>query len=208
MVFVGDSLGEQTAPYLAQLIAPIVLTPQVFGGTAPCDWLGKDLQIMSGSVVVVSFTGNATTACMADASGADLQGAGIVERYRTDVTALIAVARTAGATVLLVGQPVHVDTMGGNDVVAGINAAFMDLAGDPDVAYVDAGAAVENPDGTYAAALPCLPKEAECDPSGNNVVRNDDGLHFCPGSPPPGPCAVYSSGAFRVAKAIADAITG
>jgi len=72
------------------------------------------------------------------------------------------------------------------------------------VAFVDAGAAVETPDGSFAATLPCLPGEAECGPDGTNPVRNDDGVHLCPGAS--GPCPVYSSGAFRFASAIAAAI--
>ena len=71
---------------------------------------------------------------------------------------------------------------------------------------VDETLAKQRDDGGFAMSLPCLPGEAECDPSGSNVIRNDDGLHFCPGSPPPGPCTVYASGAFRFANAIAQTI--
>ena len=117
-----------------------------------------------------------------------------------------AVTRSGVAPVLLVGQPVHADSTPGNDVVVSINEIYSEPAGGSDVVFVDADAAVENPDGSFASVLPCLPDEAECDPSGNNVVRNDDGLHFCPGSQPPGPCAVYASGAFRFANAIAVAV--
>ena len=119
----------------------------------------------------------------------------------------IRVARAAQhARVLLVGQPVRADTAPGNDVVAGLNTLYADLAAQLGVGFVDAGAALENPDGTFATSLPCVPDEAQCDPSGSNVVRNDDGLHFCPGPPTAAPCDTYSSGAFRFASAIAEAI--
>ena len=115
-------------------------------------------------------------------------------------------AREAGARALLVGQPVHEDAAS-TEIVDGLNDIYTALSeSTKNVRFVDAGAAVENPDGTFAHSLPCLPGEAACDPSGNNIVRSDDGLHFCPGSPPAGPCPEYSSGAFRFASAIAAAV--
>ena len=208
MVLVGDSLAEQAATYLPDMLGAMTFTPQFFGGSAPCDWLGKDLGITPTSVVVISFTGNALSPCMADGAGAELQGQAVVDKYRTDVTALIDQARAAQAEVVLVGQPVHGAPADGNDIVDGLNEAYRSFAEQSHVSFVDAGAAVENADGSFAPTLPCLPDEPQCDPSGSNVVRNDDGLHFCPGSPPPGPCTVYSSGAYRFAAAITEEITG
>ena len=206
VVLVGDSLAEQAAPYLESMIGRATLVPQVFGGTAPCDWLDMDLGIAAGSVVVFSFNGNSLSPCMSDGLGGLLQGQAVVDKYRTDVDGLIAEAQSAGARVVLVGQPVHAESVGGNEVVTGINQVYADLSASTEIEFVDAGAAVENADGTFAASLPCLPDEEQCDPSGSNAVRNDDGLHFCPGAPPPGPCTTYASGAFRFAQAIAEAI--
>ena len=207
VVLVGDSLAEQTAPYLGPLLRGRQLIPQFFFGTAPCDWLGKDLQVTAGSVVVISFTGNSMTPCMADNDGSHLAGQAVVDKYTLDVTALIGEALTAGARVLLVGQPVRASSTPGNDVVAGLNHAYSHLANQHNVTLVDAGAAVENADGSFAQSLPCRPGEAECGPTGSNVIRSDDGLHFCPGSPPPGPCQQYPSGALHFATAIATAVT-
>jgi hypothetical protein len=208
VVFVGDSLAEQAAQYLPAMIAPKTLTPQFFGGSAPCDWLNKDLGITPTSVVVISFTGNAISPCMADGQGGQLAGQAVVDKYRTDVVALVDEARSAHADVVLVGQPVHGDAAGGNDIVDGLNAMYAKMAARSHVSFVDAGHAVENADGSFAATLPCEPNEQQCDPSGSNVMRSDDGLHFCPGSPPPGPCPTYASGAFRFAGAIAEAVNG
>ena len=208
VVLVGDSLAEQAAQFLPGMLGTMAFTPQFFGGSAPCDWLGKDLGITPTSVVVISFTGNALSPCMADGAGGELQGQAVVDKYRTDVAALIDQARAAQADVVLVGQPVHGEPASGNDVVDGLNTAYHSFAEQSHVSFVDAGAAVENPDGSFAMSLACLPDESQCDASGNNVVRNDDGLHFCPGAPPPGPCTVYSSGAYRFAQAIAEEITG
>lgn len=205
-MLVGDSLAEQAAPYLGPLIGSKVLVPRFFGGTAPCDWVDDDLQINKDSLVVISFTGNSVSPCMADGAGGHLAGQALRDKYRTDITALLDRAQAAGARALLVGQPVHEDPAS-TEVVDGINAMYSGFSSDrKDVDFVDAGAAVENADGSFAHALPCLEGEASCDPSGSNVVRSDDGLHFCPGSPPAGPCAEYSSGAFRFASAIAAAI--
>lgn len=206
VVLVGDSLAEQAAQYLEALVRPATFTPQYFGGTAPCDWVGKDLQITAQSLVVVSFTGNTLSPCMGDGAGGYLEGEAVVDAYRRDVTTLIDLAHDAGAGVLLVGQPVHADSVPGNAIVAGLNEVYADLAEASDVGFVDAGAAVENPDGAFATTLPCLGGEESCDPTGHNNVRSDDGLHFCPGSPPPGPCTTYASGAFRFASAIGEAV--
>lgn len=206
VVLVGDSLATEAAPFLTGLVQSRTLVPNVFPGTAPCDWLDKDLKITSDSVVVVSFIGNSTTACMADGAGGFLAGQAVVEKYETDVATLIEQARAVGAPVLVVGQPVRSDPGPTQDIAAGLDSVYNEFAKADDVQIVDAGAAVENPDGTFAHELPCLDNEMACDVSGNNVVRSDDGVHFCPGSPPDGPCPTYASGAFRFAKAIADAI--
>ena len=205
VILVGDSLVEQAAPYLQPFFGPKILVRRVFGGTAPCDWLGKDLEIRATSVVVISFSGNSLTSCMTDGAGAQLRGQAVVAEYRLDVTALIAEALYVGAHVLLVGQPVHAGSLASNNVVTGINAMYRDLASARDVSFVDAGAAVENPDGSFASTLPCLASEPRCVLSGRNVVRSDDGVHFCPGSGPVGLCPGYASGAFRFAKAIEQA---
>ena len=61
--------------------------------------------------------------------------------------------------MLLVGQPVHADSTPGNDVVVSINEIYSELAGGSDVVFVDADAAVENPDGSFASVLPEEPLE-------------------------------------------------
>jgi len=203
---VGDSLAEEAAPYLQRLLGGKAFVPQFFAGTAPCDWLGKDLQATETSIVVISFTGNSRTPCMSDGAGGYLHGQALVDKYRADIGALIAEARSAGAHALLVGQPTRASVVAGNDEVQGINHVYTDLADASGISFVDAGAAVETADGSYAERLACLPGEAECAASGSNDMRNDDGLHFCPGPPTPGPCPVYSSGAFRFASAIAVAV--
>lgn len=205
VVLVGDSLAQQAAPYLQPLLGDRAFVPQFFGGTAPCDWLGKDLAATADSVVIVSFTGNSSTPCMANGLGGFLHGQALVERYRTDLAALLAQVRATGARLLLVGQPQRAGIQDVQIEIDGVNAVYLGLVEAGAVSFVDAGAAVEDATGTFTTQLPCLAGEADCGPDGNNIVRSDDGVHFCPGANPT-PCDVYSSGAFRFASAIAGAV--
>ncbi|MDO8388879.1 MAG: hypothetical protein Q7V57_00195 [Actinomycetota bacterium] len=206
VVLVGDSLAEQAAQYLPALLPGREFVGRYFGGTAPCDWLENDLQPAATATVVLSFTGNSMTPCMADGAGGYLAGQAMVQRYHDDLVLLIDRAHGAGARVLLVGQPTRPDDAGRTAVDA-LNTMLLALSSERSAQFVDAGAAVERPDGSFATTLPCLPDEPECPASGEIAVRNDDGLHFCPGSMGAGPCATYSSGAFRFAATIAAVIT-
>jgi hypothetical protein len=204
VVLVGDSLAQEVAPFVQYLTAPKVLVPKFWGGTAACDWGSVDLQANRGTVVVISFTGNSLTPCMADGAGGFMRHEALVEQYRYDIGQLIDRSRRAGARVLLVGQPVRAPEFDADLEVAGINAAYSDYARLMSyVSYVDAGAAVEAPDGTFADRLPCTELDAECGEDGLTVVRGD-GVHFCPVLDQ-NPCPVWSGGAFRFGLAIASA---
>jgi hypothetical protein len=209
VVLVGDSIALEASPYLRSALDGPELEERTFGGSAPCDWLDNDLGLRREQVVVISFIGNSLTDCMADGAGGHLQGEALVERYRADVAELVRQVRSAGATVLLVGQPQRGPATLGDGradlVVAGLHDVYAELAQAEGVAFVDAGAALESEDGSFAAELRCLTEEPECGPDGSNPVRSDDGVHLCPG-PSRSPCPVYSSGAFRFARAIAEAL--
>jgi lysophospholipase L1-like esterase len=207
VVLIGDSLAEEAAPYLQRELGDTKVLERFLGGTAPCDWLDTDLRARRSRIVVISFSGNSATPCMAG-EGGQLRGEALVERYRADLTAMVDQVRATGAQVVLVGQPARgfVAAEGqGQREVDGVNAVYGELAEAGDVSFVDAGAAVEAPDGAFTRTLPCLPGEDECGPGGTNVVRSDDGVHFCPGAASH-PCPRYSSGAFRFAGAIAAAL--
>ncbi len=206
VVFVGDSLAVEAAPYLDRMIEGKRLVPDYFGGTAPCDWTGKDLHVTAHSVVVISFTGNSLTPCMAGADGTMLHGTALVGRYRTAVTALVQEARRAGARVILVGQPTPAATAPNAAVVGPLDDMYAAVAKAEHASVVDAGAAVERAGGAYAERLPCLPGEKGCDAAGTVDVRSSDGVHFCPVAAEPGKCPVYSAGAYRFAAAIAAAV--
>lgn len=203
LVLVGDSLAEEAAPLVAFLLPGVTVVDRHFGGTAPCDWTAQDLEADASSVVVISFTGNSGTPCMSDGASDFIRGDALIDKYRDDVRSLVESASAAGAMVMLVGQPTRADAVPGTDDVDALNEVYTELAEADGVGFVDAGAAVED-DGAYAPVLPCLPTEPECNASGENVVRSNDGLHFCPGDYET-PCPVYSAGAFRFAASIVDA---
>jgi lysophospholipase L1-like esterase len=209
VVLIGDSIALEVTPYLRSALDGPELVARTFGGSAPCDWPDVAQGLRRDQDVVISFIGNSLTDCMADGAGGHLQGAALVERYRADVAELVEQVRSAGATVLLVGQPqrgpIALEEGGDDPIVAGLNEVYAELAQAEGVSFVDAGAALEGDDGSFAAELPCLPEEPECGPDGVNPVRSDDGVHLCPG-PSHDPCPVYSSGAFRFARAIAEAL--
>lgn len=203
VVLLGDSLAHEAHSAVRFFTAPRRIVPKFWGGTAPCDWLGVNLEANRSSVVVVSFTGNSVTECMRDGSGAYRRGAALVERYRADLIELVRRARASGAWVLLVGQPYRDASFAAEAEVDGINAIYRELATQRFVSFVDAGAAVEL-DGRYSPRLPCASFDPTCDPDGTVVVRGD-GVHFCPIESPSGACPMWSSGAVRFGMAIAAA---
>ena len=205
VVLIGDSLGEQTTPYLQTLVANRTFVSHVFGGTAPCDWLGQDLSVTATSIAVITFIGNSSSTCMADGAGGFLQGQALVDKYRSDMTALVAQVRSSGAQVLMVGQPQRPGDANVETEISGLNALYAGLAQPGAVSFVDAGASVEDANGAFILRLPCLPGETQCDADGSITVRSEDGVHFCSNAPATG-CSEYSSGAFRFAATIATAL--
>ena len=203
---VGDSIADEAAPYLDDALDDQEVEAHVFGGTAPCDWSLDELGIAEGDLAVLSFTGNSLTPCMSDGAGGFLRADALVSKYEQDLRTLVDGIRGLGARVLLVGQPERGPGAPDADIVDAINQIYESLATEQAVGFVDAGAAIETPDGAFAADLPCLPGEAECGPGDRNPIRHPDGVHLCPVDPRDGRCPVYASGAFRFAGAIADAI--
>lgn len=204
LVLVGDSLADATAQVIEYVTPGKLFVRKFFGGTAPCDWIESDLEATPDTVVVITFTGNNMTPCMLDAGGARLTDQALVDKYRVDVRVLIDHAATAGAWVVLVGQPLHHPRFDADLEVEGINAAYREFADAmPRVSYVDAGHSVETPDGRYADRLPCIDLDIDCASDGSTVVRGD-GVHFCP-IIDVSPCPVWSGGAVRFGLAIASA---
>jgi ribosomal protein L24E len=204
----GDSLaGEAGEDFnsLAQSAGASAFV-RTYPGTAPCDWIPEmsaDDAAFHPTDVVLLFTGANFTPCM---NGDALGSPQYYAKYQADMQAAIDLLRADGAHVFLVGVPYDESaSLSAND--ATLNQLYASVAAaNTGVDYVDAGQSVMSY-GSFTWTLPCLPGEPCTGPSGTNVVRAPDGVHFCPNGVTTQvayytECTVYSSGAFRFATAM------
>jgi hypothetical protein len=209
----GDSLGYQAAPYLDMFFAQnhgYTVSNHTYGGTATCDWLSRMASAANErpQAALLVFSGNALTPCMGGVTPGSPQ---YYDLYRTYTKRAIGIFSAEDVHVFLVGTPVDEFSMPGWDQLDDIYRQLAD-ANPLTVTFVDAGASVETAAGGFTWALPCIRIEPRCGQDGTNVVRSPDGIHFCPDGTPAtlgvtGPCEEYSSGAFRFALAMMNAVT-
>ena len=180
----GDSLSEQSAPYLAQ---SGTVGSRYFGGTAPCNWvagLPNDRASFTPTKVLVQFIGNLPTACM---TGRDPKTA-----YEQDLTTIVNFWKAQNVpVVMIISPPTETDSL------AWARQAEQDVAANLNIAVNDAEQAVLNA-GQFTFFLPCQASETQAlgcgaEQPGEIRVRNADGIHFATAS--------YSSGAERFANA-------
>jgi hypothetical protein len=223
VILYGDSLAwEAEAPFVAAFARQpgVHVLTRTFGGTAICDYLDemrRDATTLAPGAVVLEFSGNALTPCMAQAARDGVGGAEYWARYRADAQAAIEIFAASGTRVLFAGAPKSRSQEITGDFHGGrVNAMYAEIAAAHDgVTYVDAGAAVLD-DGRWTATLPCLPGEpctGGVDGEGRavNLVRAPDGGHFCPAADDAErgvveACPVWSAGAFRYAYAMAQPV--
>jgi hypothetical protein len=210
----GDSLASEAGQDFQSLASDAGASVQVltYPGTATCDWFAKmaaNAQAFQPTAVVLAFSGDAFSPCMA---GYQLGTAPYYAKYRSDTQTAISIFRSIGTKVVLVGLPLD-ESPGESANVTGLNQMYQSLAADNiGVTYDDAGQAVLA-NGQFTFTLPCLKGEPCTGPSGTNMVRAPDGIHFCPDGNTTlmayfEQCDVYSSGAFRFATAMfAPALT-
>ena len=204
----GDSLGMEAGPYftyLAQEAGASTLV-RTYGGLAVCDFLqdmASDAASWQPTAAVLEFSGDNFTPCM---DGDPIGSAQYYAKYRSDLQSAIDIFRPYGTEVFLTGVPYDA-LPAANGNVSNLNQLFASVAAaNPGVTYVDAGQAVMA-NGAFTQTLPCLPFEPCTGPSGTNIVRSPDGVHFCPTGDTTiegyfEVCNVYSSGAFRFAAAM------
>ena len=103
----GDSLGMEAGPdfaYLAHAAGASTLV-QTYGGLAVCDWLPTmttDATSWQPTAVVLEFSGDAFTPCMAGAAIGTQQ---YYQEYETDLQTAIDIFRPYGTELFIVGLP-------------------------------------------------------------------------------------------------------
>jgi hypothetical protein len=208
----GDSLVSEAGQDFAILArrAGAAVQVRTFPGTSPCDFFASmktTARQWHPTVAVLAFTGDAFTACNGEIQ---VGTAKYFRTYRTEIGTALSIFRSAGARVVLVGQPADASarlTKNGKK----LNQLFVTIAkANPGVTYDDAGRAV-TANGRFTWTLPCLAGQPCTGPHGTDVVRGPDGVHFCPNgktTPDDGleQCDVFSSGALRFASAMLNAV--
>lgn len=220
----GDSIAGQASPYISfylGLSGKATSRIHTFPGTALCDWfpdMRSELTSPAGyhpQAVVIQFNGDAFTPCMKQANGVPYSGQGLINKYASDAAYVIALFTRAHIPVYFVSTPIGraQSTQYVGNTPLGV--MFSQLPGRFPagglVRFINGAAAVEW-NGHYTDTLPCLPWET-CTghwPDGTRtvVVREADGVHFCPVKEVPAgggftKCPVYMGGAARYAMAIA-----
>src|SRR5262245_37089350 len=211
----GDSLAWESQDHFVAAVTlgtGVTAVGRTFGGTAICDFfeLMREDAKSHPAAVVLEFSGNRFTTCMHHPDGEGMGDGDAYMKYAGDVEEAVRIFTSVGTHVYLAGAPVSRPVPGSfqRGRVLNVMYAWVAVVSPPGtVTYVDAGAAVQQ--GTeYTDQLPCLPEEPCPNPGGSIVVRSYDGVHLCPGDdthrdPVSRRCLVWSSGAYRFARAMA-----
>jgi hypothetical protein len=234
----GDSLMAETqTPLQFQLgLHHITAVIHDYGGTALCDWIPTiqaGVDSIRPTMVVIEFSGNALTPCMAGARS----GSSRIAKYQADLVHLAAWLHTRGVPLMVVAGPPGIHKTGAPVVIPttwsvgrtpqGYAPNDTDLndmyratvsryqAQGWDLHYLAADKAVGGPDGQWTYVLPSLPFETPSmgrTASGLIVVRAADYAHFCPSTvaSPNGvthDSNVWDGGAWRYAAAISGGVS-
>ena len=206
----GDSLAQQAQPYFERLMAAEDTSNTTFysshGGTALCDWLGR-MRTMARTThfeaVMLEFSGNALTRCMADVA---LLHAGVLRQVpgrHHGGDRHLGPDRCPRLPDRRSRHPQQQESVPDWDALD-LQYAQIAAADPGHVTFVDAGPAVEGPGGTYVQTLPCYIGEPCTGPVvdgvRSNVVRSADGVHFCPVAEVRESCRAYSAGCLPVRR--------
>jgi hypothetical protein len=234
VIVYGDSLTNSSKGFQQAGIASrrpgwrIVI--KAHGGTALCDWLPQ-MQAdsnLNAKVVVIQFSGNNFTPCMAGLGGGSPE---LLAKYGADAETAASLWASRGVKVVFVGNPMAFVSpeplMAAPHPLDAVYAAVAARwAGNGHIFSDAPGLALAVPDPTsgamvYPFRMPCLPHEAALPACtldiNDNVfkIQVRDGAepvfgevtlrgHFCPITGA-SPCPVYASGAWRFGDAIASA---
>jgi hypothetical protein len=212
VAFFGDSLGSETDPHLAWLLAERGVDYRFGGhpGTATCDYLDemrRRAQDYHPDVVVLLFTGNALTPCITARSGGDR---GIVgpdgpafmlsafeSAYLEDTVAAIETFDNTVDVVLVGLPPTRTERSAAAYLVDNLYRLIAESY--PNVYYLSPERLL-TANGDYVDELPCMAVEP-CTPGEPVPVRADDGGHLC------APAPTFCFGGLRMGVMIADQVT-
>jgi hypothetical protein len=219
----GDSIGQQSGSYINFFLAAnhhATSRARTFPGTGICDWYA-DIRNETNranrfgfhpQAAILIFSGVSFTPCTLR-NGRKVTGQQLVNDYAADAQRAIAMFSAARIPVYFVSTPIsRAEAAQGYVGMNPMGLMYSQLpARYPGglVRFIDAGAAVLL-NGHYTDTLPCLYFE-KCTgrwPDGTRtvVVRQADGLHFCPTNVVVRNgfqvCPVQAPGAMRFAIAI------
>ncbi len=228
----GDSISAQAGPYFNYFIGlsgKATGRTHTYGGTALCDWIPDIRNELNAAnpaafhpqAAVIQFFGAAFTPCMRDRNGVAYRGQALIDKYAADAAYVIGLFTRAGIPVYFVSTPISraeaaLGYVGNTPMGAMFSRLPVRYPARGLVRFADAAAAVEW-HGHYSQTLPCLNWET-CTgrwPDGTRtvVVRQADGIHFCPVTEVPIPggggllqCPVNMPGAVRFVLAITGPI--
>ncbi len=205
MLVYGDSLTTEADNNLAAGLArpgwDVII--RQYPGTALCDWLPQMRADgnLNARLVVIEFTGNMLSQCT--------QGrGGLTPVYFVDGSAAAILWQSRRVKALWVSPPGQQGTTGPNPLTSIDQGVASQYGG----SFVDAGAALQAPDGTWPFTLPCFPFEVAsraCRTDGTiQVRRSPTDQHLCPVDSGLGACPVYAGGIFRWNGAMINAAQG
>ncbi len=219
----GDSLAYQAAPYLNYFLGysgKVDTKDSVFAATAICNWLPtigreEDSRNASGyhpNAIVMIFSGVALYPCMKGANGVALSGQALIDKYESDARIAIMFAARSHIPIYFVSTPISkadADKYVGDTPLGQMFANLAKEIPGGFVRFIDAAQAVEWR-GHYTDTLPCAAFE-HCtgrwpDGTPTVVVRNADGVHFCPVQEIFFDCPTSMPGAMRFAAAISKQV--
>jgi len=206
----GDSLALESVAYWTTLTTDLgyEAASSTYGGTAPCDFLKSfrmNMRRHAPDYVVVAFTGNNMTPCMADTSGRPLTGNAYYKAYRDDLSSFARIAIEAGSVIVFVGPPEFRDHSSRvmNSVYKSVTGRFKGAL------YVYGGTEL-TPQRHFRSTARCRASEIGrygCGPDNRIKIRNPDGVHLCPRayeqrSFSEDGCPSYAGGALRYAETL------
>jgi hypothetical protein len=222
VVLYGDSLSVEAGGAFVRTMAEDTeaeVEARAIPGIAPCDAYEAMASELADpatrpDVVVLQFTGNNATDCVAAGPDEGLTGPALAQRYAADMRAAVELFATHGVRVVLVGTVAAPGLPGGAEGL--IDDEYLRIVTEwagrdiGRVRYAPAGSQVTGEGGAFVATLPCGPGEgaAQGCVGGTIPVRSPDRIHFCPVEPEEDmTCPAYSSGAERFGTEIARVTT-